>query len=413
VACSTTLDCWNCSIVKRGMDAIELAFRRNIKLTSTILAYIRKYSNKLKNFEKIKIMDFCGTHEWTIVHFGIRGLLERAGAYNVELVAGPGCPVCVTPSYYVEQLIKLALDGVVVYTYGDGYKLPALRPVRGVRTLAEAKSAGGDVRIVHSFIHAILDAKRHGKDSVFMGLGFETVAPGYAEAIAKDMPPPNLKFMSLVKLTPPAAFYALDMVREKPGDLPIMGVIAPGHVSTIIGGKAWVPLSENYNIPVVVAGFEPNDVLTAIAEILRQIARGEAKVVVEYVRAVKWEGDVKAQSLINTVFETVDSPWRGIGFIPKSGLELRENFAKHDAFRHFGIRQLTPVEWKYDLPAGCRCAEVTLGKAKPTDCPLFMKVCTPDRPVGPCMVSMEGACAIWARFGGGGLAEDIAKDIGV
>lgn len=411
MSCSPQVDCWSCGLVKRGMEAIELAFRRNIKLTSLLLSYIKKYSEELKSRGTIKIMDFCGTHEWTVVHFGIRGLLERKGVKNVELVAGPGCPVCVTPSHYVEELIRLALEGVVVYTYGDGYRLPALRPVKGVKTLAEAKGAGGDVRVVHSFLHAVIDAKRHTKDAVFMGLGFETVAPGYAEALAKKMPPPHLKFMSLVKLTPPAAIYALEAARKKHGDPPVGGVVAPGHVSTIVGGKAWVPIAENYGIPVVVAGFEPNDVLTAVAEILRQLARGEAKVVVEYTRAVKWEGDLRAQSLIDTVFKAVDSPWRGIGYIPKSGLELREEYGDFDAFLHFGIKKITPGDWRYDLPPGCRCAEVTLGKAKPTDCPLFMKACTPDRPVGPCMVSMEGACAIWARFGGGGLAEEIAMEV--
>lgn len=219
----------------------------------------------------------------------------------------------------------MALDGVVIYTYGDTFRLPAMNPVKGARSLAEAKALGADIRITHSIVHAILDARRHGKDSLFLGIGFETVAPGYAEALIKRLPPSNLKILSLVKLTPPAAFYSLDILREKPTDYPIMGVIAPGHVSTIIGGKAWTPpIAENYGIPVVVAGFEPNDVLMAIAEILRQLARGgEAKVVIEYTRAVRWEGDIKAQSAIRTVFETVDSPWRGgIGYIPKSGLAL-------------------------------------------------------------------------------------------
>jgi len=172
-------------------------------------------------------------------------------------------------------------------------------------------------------------------------------------------------------------------------------------------------VAEHFGIPVVVAGFEPNDVLTAVAEILRQLKNGEHKVLIEYVRAVKWEGDLKAQSSISTVFETVDSAWRGIGYIPKSGLALRDGFKQYDAFEHFGIPDLTPERWQYDLPPGCRCAEVTIGKAKPTDCPLFMKACTPDRPIGPCMVSVEGTCAIWARFGGGGLATEIAKEVGL
>jgi Hydrogenase maturation factor len=398
------------------MTALELAFRRKTKITVTLVNYIRKYAEELAGrdpYRVYKIMDFCGTHEWTIVHFGLRSLLEVAGVKNVELVAGPGCPVCVTPSYYLEEAIKLAFEGVVVYTYGDVFKLPAIRRINGARTLAEAKALGAEVRVVHSFLHAVIDAKKHNKPALFLGIGFETVAPGYSEAILKGVVPPNLKLMSLVKLTPPAMFYALDMVREKPTDYPISGVIAPGHVSTIIGGKAWVPVAEHFGIPVVVAGFEPNDVLTAVAEILRQIKNGEYKVVIEYARAVRWEGDLKAQSSINTVFETVDSAWRGIGYIPKSGLALRDSFKQFDALEYFGISELTPEKWQYDLPPGCRCAEVTLGKAKPTDCPLFMKACTPDRPVGPCMVSVEGTCAIWARFGGGGLATEIAKEVGL
>ncbi|MCY0891364.1 MAG: hydrogenase formation protein HypD [Pyrobaculum arsenaticum] len=410
------LDCWKCPVMKREIAAIEQAFRRKTAVTSTLIRSIKKYSEELKARDPgyvYKIMDFCGTHEWTIVHFGLRSLLKKAGVDNVELVAGPGCPVCVTPSYYIEQAIKLALEGVVIYTYGDVYKLPALRPVKGARSLAEARALGGDVRIVHSFLHAILDARKHAKPSAFVGIGFETVAPGYSEAILKGLVPNHLKLMSLVKLTPPAMFYTLEVVREKPTDFPISGVIAPGHVSTIVGGKAWRPVAEQFEIPVVVAGFEPNDVLTAVAEILRQLAKGEHKVVIEYTRAVTWEGDLKAQSSIRTVFETVDSAWRGIGYIPKSGLALRDEFKKHDALEHFGIPDLTPDTWRYDLPANCKCAEVNLGKAKPTDCPLFMKACTPDRPIGPCMVSVEGTCAIWARFGGGGLAEEIAKEIGV
>jgi len=402
--------------MKKEITALELAFRRKTKITATLVNYIRKYAEELAGrdpYRVYKIMDFCGTHEWTIVHFGLRSLLEVAGVKNVELVAGPGCPVCVTPSYYLEEAIKLAFEGMVVYTYGDVFRLPAIRRINGARTLAEAKALGAEVRVVHSFLHAVIDAKKHNKPALFLGIGFETVAPGYSEAILKGVVPPNLKLMSLVKLTPPAMFYALDMVREKPIDYPISGVIAPGHVSTIIGGKAWVPVAEHFGIPVVVAGFEPNDVLTAVAEILRQIKNGEYKVVIEYTRAVKWEGDLKAQSSIYTVFETVDSAWRGIGYIPKSGLALRDRFKQFDAFEYFGISELTPEKWHYDLPPGCRCAEVTLGKAKPTDCPLYMRACTPDRPLGPCMVSVEGTCAIWARFGGGGLATEIAKEMGL
>jgi hydrogenase expression/formation protein HypD len=393
------------------LDSIEKIFRTNLQLALALKNYIARKLEELRRREgrdfRLKIMDFCGTHEWTIVHFGIRSLMPS----GVELVAGPGCPVCVTPSYYVEQAIKLSLEGVTVYTYGDTFKLPVINPVDGVSTLEEARARGGKIRLSLSLVDAMRDAKSSGRDSIFLGIGFETVAPGYAKAILAGMLPANLKILSLVKLTPPAMFYSLDILRDKPVDAPVMGVIAPGHVSTITGAKAWAPVAEHFKIPVVVSGFEPIDVLSSIAEIMRQLTSGEADVRIEYTRAVTWHGDLKAQAMMHKAFETVDDAWRGIGFIPLSGLRIREKYSGNDAQKYFGIPELAPARWKRDTPPGCRCAEVTLGKAKPTDCPIFMKKCTPEKPYGPCMVSIEGTCAVWARFGVGGLAQEIALDI--
>lgn len=391
-------------------DKIEKAFRENRELVKAVIKKINEYSKVLesvygKDF-RFKIMNFCGTHEWTVTHFGIRSLVPK----NIELVAGPGCPVCVTPSHFIEEAIKLALDGITVYTYGDTYRLRALNSVRGYRSLSEVRGEG-TVKLVTSLVDAIKDAGKTNRESVFIGIGFETVAPGYASAILKGLVPENLKIMSLVKLTPPAMFYSLEILREKPTEPPVMGVIAPGHVSTVTGAKAWSVVSENYGIPVVVSGFEPVDVLLSILEILKQLVKGEAKTVIEYKRAVTWHGDLRAQRIVAKVFRVVDDAWRGIGFLPKSGLRLREEYRRYDAFEELGVKEIKPSEWGYDLPPGCRCAEVTLGKAKPTDCPLFMRVCTPDKPYGPCMVSLEGACAIWARFGSGGLADEIAKEL--
>ncbi|MEM4558441.1 MAG: hydrogenase formation protein HypD [Acidilobaceae archaeon] len=395
----------------KAAKALEEAFRSNIELAKAFTRRIKNLSEVLEKKYgtgfKFKIMDFCGTHEWTITHFGIRSLIPP----SIELVAGPGCPVCVTPSYFIEEAIKLSLDGVIVYTYGDVYKLRSIRSIRGANSLSDAKALGGSVRVVPSIISAIRDARSHGKEAIFLGIGFETISSGYAQAILQEMIPPNLTLMSLVKLTPPAMFHSIDILREKPTESPIMGVIAPGHVSTITGAKAWAPVSENYGIPVVVSGFEPIDVLASIVEILRQLSRGEAKTVIEYTRAVSWHGDLVAQSMIAKVFETVDDAWRGIGFLPKSGLRLRREYAKYDAFREYKLEDLIPEKWKYDLPPGCRCAEVIIGKAKPIQCPLFMKKCSPNTPIGPCMVSIEGTCSIWARFGAGGLADDIAKSL--
>lgn len=392
---------------------IEKFFRTNREAASRLVEKINDLSKRLfdsrTDADRLKIMNFCGTHEWTVTHYGLRSLLPN----TIDLVAGPGCPVCVTPSYYIEEAIRLSFDDVMIYTYGDTYRLNTFRVVEGARSLSEAKALGGSVKLVSNIVEAIRDAQAHGKPSVFLGIGFETVAPGYARVIDRNIIPNNLSLMCLVKLTPPAMFYTLDVLREKPTDAPIAGVIAPGHVSTITGGKAWVPVAENYGIPVVVSGFEPIDILLSIVEILKQILNGKAEVFIEYSRAVSWHGDPEAQSLMHRVFETVDDAWRGIGFIPKSGFRIRSDYRLHDAFFEYSIKELAPENWTRDLPPGCRCAEVTLGKAKPIDCPLFMKLCSPSKPVGPCMVSIEGTCSIWAKHGASGLADEIARETGL
>jgi len=392
------------------LDSIEKAFRRDAALATKIRGAIQKLSEMAikRGVTKIVIMDFCGTHEWSIVHYGLRSLMPE----NVELVAGPGCPVCVTPSRYIEYAVKLSLEGVRVYTYGDAYRLRSLRPVGGAFSLQEARGLGGEVRVVSGFYDAIRLARQSGGESVFFGIGFETVAPGYSVAFERGLVPRNFYFLSQVKLTPPAMRFSLEgLVKEKPDAA--FGVIAPGHVSTVVGAKAWSFVSQEMGIPVVMAGFEPIDVLLAVGSILKQIVRGEAKTVIEYTRAVTWNGNLAAQKSIERVFQPVDDFWRGIGVIPKSGLELREEFSEFDAFNRFSLKRIEPSSWEYDLPAGCKCASVTLGMSKPTDCPLFLKACTPDRPIGPCMVSVEGTCSIWARFGGGGLASEVARALGL
>lgn len=388
------------------------SFRSNQPLVKTLVSRIRSLALDVeKRFGRdfrYKIMDFCGTHEWTITHFGVRSLMPS----SIELVAGPGCPVCVTPSHHIEEAIKLALDGVAVYTYGDVYRLRSVRVVRGASSLSDARALGGSVKVVTSILDAINDARSSGREAVFIGIGFETVAPGYAHVVDRELLPDNLKILSLVKLTPPAMLYSIDVLRENSSaEPPVMGVIAPGHVSTIVGGRAWASVAEKFRIPVVVSGFEPVDVLISIAEILRQLAMGEARIVIEYTRMVTWNGDQRAQNLISKVFEVVDDAWRGIGFIPQSGLRLRNQYSRYDAFREYSIRDLSPENWKYDLPPGCRCGEVIIGRIKPTQCPLFMRGCTPSTPVGPCMVSIEGTCSIWARLGVEGLAEEIAREL--
>jgi len=387
------------------MEALQ-GLLRSKEVAGVAVRMIREYASALaaKGFGTVKLMNFCGTHEWTTVHFGIRSLMPS----NVELVAGPGCPVCVTPSACVESAIKLALDGVTVYTFGDAYRLPALRPVGGARSLLEAKAAGGDVRVVYSFMDAIRDAQS-AREAVFLAIGFETTAPSYALPLSKGLALSKLKLITALRLTPPAAKRAIAAALER-GLVPVKGIIAPGHVSTVTGAEPWDRLARELGLPAVVSGFEPVDLLASIAALLKMMLEQRVGVEVEYKRLVTWEGNVAAKKLIAEVFEVADAAWRGLGVIPESGLELRGPYRVYDAREEYGLPLPGPES---DMPAGCRCADVVLGLAKPTDCPLFMKACTPSKPFGPCMVSSEGTCAIWARFGGGGLADAVAEELGL
>lgn len=389
------------------LNVIRNAFRRNYQLAIKLREIIKKYADEIikrRDYNKIKIMNFCGTHEWTITHYGIRSLLPD----SIELVAGPGCPVCVIPAYYIDAILKLGMEGIKIYTYGDVLRLMSVRAKSPPKSLDELRALGGDISLVYSFIDAIKASKRNGKNSIFIGIGFETVTPSYTIAFKHNFIPENLKFLSLVKLTPPAMKYTVKIYRER-GLLPIQGVIAPGHVSAVIGGKEWLFLAKEYDLPTVIAGFEPIDVLTAIALILQMIKNNDPNVKIEYKRAVTWNGNMYAKQLMNEIFEIVYSAWRGLGFIPRSGLKLKDKYyEKYDALNYYGVPDLTPrkyifthahhgIPWEYDLPPRCRCGEVVLGIAKPTDCPMFMKTCTPAKPWGPCMVSIEGTCNVWAR----------------
>lgn len=375
-------------------------------LATELTKFIRKHSELAG--EIVKIMNFCGTHEWTTVNFGIRSLMPA----NVQLVAGPGCPVCITPSYYIEEAIRLSLEGIRVYCFGDVFKLPCIKEVKGVRSLEGAKALGGNVKVVYSFLDAIKDAKDYKKDCVFLGIGFETTAPSYAVPLFREKVPRNLLFLSVLRLTPPAARYALRSTIER-GLTPVQGIIAPGHVSTVIGARPWSKIAEEFKIPTVISGFEPLDVLLSIALIIQMKVKNVVNTVIEYSRVVTWEGNKYAQKTIYEVFEKTDAAWRGLGFIPESGLRLRGKYKEYDASNELGLSELTGEKWVYDLPLGCKCSEVTLGLVKPSDCRYFMSACTPERPIGPCMVSLEGTCAIWSRFGGGGFYDDVAKDIGL
>ncbi|RLF24912.1 MAG: hydrogenase formation protein HypD [Thermoprotei archaeon] len=356
---------------------------RSKELAERVVKVIHKLYDEISSTRRsIKIMSFCGTHEHTIVRYGIRSLMPE----GIELIAGPGCPVCITPADVIEAAAKISLEGIRVYTYGDLYRVPGIN-----LSLAQARAQGGDVIVVYSFMDAIRLAKENRRESVFVAVGFETTQPSVASRLVKGEVPPNLKLLIAYRLTPPILKYILSQ-----GEVPLDGIIAPGHVSTIVGSNAWAFAANEYGKPTVVAGFEPLDILIAVLEILKQIRLGKPCLHNEYTRAVSPEGNRIALRYIYEAFEITEGLWRGIGFVPDSALRLKEPYTMYDAEREYGLE----IGRKDYLRPGCRCGDVIVGKAKPTDCPLFMKLCTPTRPYGPCMVSSEGTCAIWAKYGG-------------
>jgi hydrogenase expression/formation protein HypD len=329
---------------------------------------------------RVKFCHVCGTHEWTITHYGLRALLPK----NVDVIAGPGCPVCIVPAAEIDEAVQLAVKGVVVACYGDVLRVPGSE-----LSLLDARARGGDVRVVYGVGDAVQMAKaERDKEFVFFAVGFETTAPSTAVEVL-NCPPENLSFLVSHRLIPPAMELLLGV-----GDLQIDGFIAPGHVSTIIGLKPYEVFPSAYGMPVVVAGFEPLDVLFTLSMLLNQMRLKEAKLENEYVRAVSAEGNLKAQELINRVFDIVEGNWRGLGRLPSSALGLKLEFEEYDARKKYALH----VEKSQDLPPGCLCHLVMIGKIKPPECPLFLKACKPQSPKGACMVSMEGTCRIWARY---------------
>ena len=349
---------------------------RDAALAKRVVEKICKLASKAG---KVKICHVCGTHEWTITHFGLRSLLPT----NVEVIAGPGCPVCIIPASEFDEAIQLALKGLVVACFGDVLRVPGSK-----MSLLEAKAEGADVRVVYGVGDAVKMAeKEKDKQFVFFAAGFETTAPSTAVEIVKK-PPENFSFLVSHRLIPPAMKLLVEME-----DLRLNGFVAPGHVSTIIGVKPYEVFPEVYGMPTVVAGFEPLDILFCVYMILKQLSESKPRLENEYVRAVSSEGNVKAQELMRKVFEVVDGNWRGLGIIPSSTFKLHEEYDGFDARLKYGVK----VEHGVDIHPGCKCHLVIIGKIKPTECPLFMKTCTPQKPVGACMVSNEGTCRIWAK----------------
>jgi len=332
----------------------------------------------------VRIMEVCGTHTVSLFRTGLKDLI----AEHVELISGPGCPVCVTSQGYLDAACQLAeRDDVTICTYGDMVRVPGTRG-----SLGEMRAAGADVMVVYSardaLAHAIANPDRQ---VVFLAVGFETTTPPTAltllEAAAKDVA--NFTVLPAHKLVVPAMQALLAA-----GEVPIDGFLCPGHVSIIIGSDAYRPLVDDHAKPCVVAGFEPMGMLAGIEAIVNQLATGEARVDNVYGVAVTDEGNVAARGFIDKVFQPGDAVWRAIGTIPNSGLDLRTEYERFDARERFGVTEGPDV-----CPPGCLCGDVIQGKLTPAECGLFGTTCTPIKPVGPCMVSSEGACAAWYKYG--------------
>ncbi len=341
----------------------------------------RKIIKKLEDMNlKLTLMHVCGTHQDTLVRFGLDSEFKRVG---IDIRQGPGCPVCVTPPGEIEEILALARAGLTIAVFGDVMKVPGAKGC-----LNDAKADGADVRIVFGVDDAVALAKRIQKEIVFMGIGFETTAPTTASALLSD-PPANFSVLSCHRTVPPALEAIASM-----GEIKLNGMIQPGHVSTIIGTKPYEFLSKKYKMPQVVAGFEPLDLLMGVYMLAVQTKKGSAEVQNEYTRVVHTDGNPMAIKAMKDAFVPIDVPWRGFPVIKGSGLAIKKKLEQHDARQRFE-ELLAPIhEREYTEAKGCRCGEMLRGILTSEECPLFAKKCTPSSPIGPCMVSREGSCYI-------------------
>lgn len=334
---------------------------------------------------EIKLMEVCGTHTMAIARSGIKKLLPD----NIELISGPGCPVCVTSQEDIDRVIEISyLKDVIVTTFGDMMRVPG-----SYASLEGIKAKGSDIRVVYSCIDALSIAKKNPqKKVVFMGIGFETTSPTVAATVmqAKKEKIQNFFILSNFKLI----FPALEAI-SKSKRLKIDGFICPGHVSVITGSTPYGKIAKKYKKPCVITGFDTIDILKGIEISVRCIMDKSYGVYIEYKRAVKKGGNIYARNILNSVFEICDSEWRGLGMIKKSGLALRKKYKAFDAEKEFNVKLPRAKEVK-----NCLCGEVIQGIKSPPDCKLFKKACTPQKPIGPCMVSQEGTCAAYYRYEG-------------
>jgi len=366
--------------------AAELSRAQQRQVAGELVAEIGRLGSKCGRH--LRFMEVCGTHTVSIFRAGIRQMLPD----TVELVSGPGCPVCVTPDEYMDKAIAYARrEDVIITTFGDMLKVPGTES-----SLSEAKAAGADIRIVYSPLDSLQVAKENpDKKVIFLAVGFETTAPTAAATVlaAEQAGLKNLYMLSAQKLVPPA----LRLLIDDPEVL-VDGFILPGHVSVVTGTEVFRFLETEYHIPGVVTGFEPLQILRSLYRLTKQVAEGVAKIENEYGSVVKPEGNPTSLAVMEKVYEPVAAKWRGIGEIPASGLKMRETYKAYD------IEEVLPLP-AGQLPApkktGCRCGEVLKGIVTPHDCPLFGKACVPTHAIGPCMVSVEGVCAAWYKYGKG------------
>ncbi|MCK9284085.1 MAG: hydrogenase formation protein HypD [Rhodocyclaceae bacterium] len=334
-----------------------------------------------------RLMEFCGGHTHAISRYGIADLLPP----SIRLIHGPGCPVCVLPIGRIDQAIRLALDrGAILCTYADTLRVPA----SGKLTLQKAKAQGADVRMIYSTADALAIARAQpGREVVFLAIGFETTTPPTAVAVIQAAAEGLKNFSVLCNhVLTPAAMHAILNVAQ---GVRLDGFIGPAHVSTVIGSAPYEPFPRDYGKPVVIAGFEPLDVMRAIQMLIRQINEGRAEVENEFTRAVTRAGNRKAQVLVERVFELRDAfEWRGLGTVPHSALRLRDEYARFDAERKFAVSYVAVPDHK-----ACECAAILRGEKRPEECKIFATACTPETPIGSCMVSSEGACAAHYSYG--------------
>jgi hydrogenase expression/formation protein HypD len=351
---------------------------RNTELAQGLIEGIRRSSAK-----HVCLMEFCGGHTVAIMRHGIRQLLPT----TIEMLSGPGCPVCVTDNSDLDKAIALAcIPEVTLTTFGDMLKVPGSRS-----SLQQARAEGADVRIVYSTLDALQIALQNpSRKVVFLGVGFETTAPTVAASVlqAEKEGVGNYYVLSMHKLCPPVIRAILDS-----GEVRVSGLICPGHVSAVVGSAAWNFIARDYGIPCVVSGFEPVDILQTVQMLVNQLEKGESRVEIAYRRGVSAGGNRRALEIMYQVFEPCPARWRGVGEVGGSGLGLRPAYARFDAEAAFEFDPGPTVE-----PKGCICGEVLRAVKTPRDCSLFRSVCTPANPIGPCMVSSEGSCGAYYLY---------------